>query len=191
MTDLMGIDPRDWNGFPESYDYINLWYTVRILKLGREMVVPIYDHLRHQRSSRVRRVKPHQVVFLEGLHPLANSAYSYCPLSSLVDLRIYMGPEDSSDSEEFLLKSRLERELRREQKARELYGKFRSEEEIRKIYQMRESRLYREVVFGMEVQCHVFLRINHDYSIESIILREPKELKVVQEANLFVEAFGT
>jgi len=188
MREVLGLEPTVWNGFPGSYDYTALWYTAYCLKNGEQVWVPLYDHLRHRRAASMRVVTPKDVIFFEGLHPLEHTAHSKGSLRSLMDLTIYVGLIEGLGGEEFLLKSRLNRELRREREAQAKCGVSRTEDQLRRIYEVREARLYKEVVRWLRYKSHVALTIGPDYMPILMELRDPTEPRIIRTAEQFLSS---
>jgi uridine kinase len=89
---------------PGALDNDLLVSHVAALKAGHAIEVPIYDFVRHRRTSRTRRVEPRPVVLLEGILIFAEPA-----LRDLLDFKVFV----DTDSD-----IRLIRRLRRDMSER-------------------------------------------------------------------------
>lgn len=173
-----GMDPKRWNGFPESFDLRRLWSVVSRLKKGYRSRVPIYDHYLHDISPKYKVVVPKQVIFLEGLHPLQAPNGEDLSLRSLLDLIIYVGPVEGEGDVDFLLQSRLKREVERERITKQRYGFSRTKEEIVSIFYQRDARSY-QVVKRVRQDAHISILLGRDYSIDHIEFRSPVDLSLI------------
>ncbi len=70
---------------PSALDNELLVEQVTALKQGRAVEVPIYDFVRHRRTTRTRRAEPRPVVLLEGILLFVEPA-----LRALLDFKIYV-----------------------------------------------------------------------------------------------------
>lgn len=70
---------------PEALDNELLIAHLAALKAGHPVEVPIYDFVRHRRTSRTRRVEPRPVVLLEGILLFVEPA-----LRELLDFKVYV-----------------------------------------------------------------------------------------------------
>ncbi|HWM94708.1 MAG TPA: uridine kinase [Thermoanaerobaculia bacterium] len=70
---------------PAALDNDLLVSHIAALKAGHPVEVPIYDFVRHRRTTRTRRVEPHPVVLVEGILIFCEQA-----LRELLDFRIYV-----------------------------------------------------------------------------------------------------
>lgn len=70
---------------PAALDNDLLISHIAALKAGHPVEVPIYDFVRHRRTSRTKRVEPHPVVLVEGILIFCERA-----LRDLLDFRIYV-----------------------------------------------------------------------------------------------------
>ena len=86
---------------PASKENDLLIEQLRQLKSGQAIDQPVYDFDRHDRSpTATRRIEPHQIIILEGIHAL-----SLPELAPLIDLSVYVDTPDDL---------RLARRLRRD-----------------------------------------------------------------------------
>lgn len=70
---------------PSSVDSELLISHLAALKAGHAIEVPIYDFVRHRRTSRTRRIEPQQVILLEGILIFVEPA-----LRDQLDFKIYV-----------------------------------------------------------------------------------------------------
>ncbi len=73
---------------PDAFDHDHLYEQVKDLLAGKSISHPIYDYTTHCRSSEIRAVGPHQVVFLEGILVLTDAR-----LRDLMDIKVFVSTD--------------------------------------------------------------------------------------------------
>ena len=75
---------------PASKDLDLMEADLRQLKSGIAIAQPVYDYARHdRRPGETRRIEPHEVIVLEGIHVL-----SIPQIRDLIDLSVYVETQD-------------------------------------------------------------------------------------------------
>ncbi len=70
---------------PTALDHDLLTTHLDMLKQGKSIEVPCYDHTTHQRKSETRTIANHHIIVLEGI-----LAFVEEPLRELMDIKIFM-----------------------------------------------------------------------------------------------------
>lgn len=80
---------------PEAFETELLLEQLKMLKEGKAIECPVYDYARHNRSDKVTKVEPKQVILLEGILVLADPK-----LRELLDIKIFV----EADADERILR---------------------------------------------------------------------------------------
>lgn len=74
---------------PDAFETDLMAKHLKMLRAGQEIDCPIYDYAIHNRSDRVLRVKPADVILIDGILILAEPA-----LRKLMDIKIFVDTPD-------------------------------------------------------------------------------------------------
>jgi len=84
-----GVDPATYNfDHPDSFDWVILMSILTDLKAGKEVYMPQYDFVSHQRLETEIAVGPADYVLLEGIFALYDPA-----IRDLLDMKIFVDTE--------------------------------------------------------------------------------------------------
>ena len=95
---------------PDALETDLLIEHINLLKEGKEIQSPVYDYTQHNRSSETSRIKPSNIIIVEGILVLQDER-----LRDLFDIKIYV----ESDADERILRRAL-RDI--EERGRDLRG---------------------------------------------------------------------
>lgn len=70
---------------PDALDHALLCEHLRLLQRGENVAIPVYDHVRHERTQQTREVGQHNIIVLEGILLFVDN-----PLRDMMDIRIFM-----------------------------------------------------------------------------------------------------
>ncbi|WP_442602169.1 uridine kinase [Paenibacillus sp. KN14-4R] len=70
---------------PNAHDNKLLLTHLNELKLGRGVDIPVYDFVKHERSSQTIRIEPKSIVIVEGLHVLTDE-----DVRSALDVKVFV-----------------------------------------------------------------------------------------------------
>jgi uridine kinase len=125
---------------PAALDLERLASDLVALKAGRTVHRPVYDFVRHCRADVEQETVPVPLIVVEGLF-----LFNYPVLCELFDLRFFA---DVPESE------RLRRRIQRD-----VLTRGRSEEDIRRQWDLQAEPMYRKHVFPMRDHAHFVLNL--------------------------------
>lgn len=148
-----GTDPKDYNfDHPNAFDIDQCVQTMKELKTGKPVQIPIYDFVTHKRKTETKSVNYADVILFEGIFAL------YWPeLRALMDIKIFI----STDMDHCLIR-RMQRDTQERgrtfQQVIEQYLKF-----VKPAYKefIRDTREYANIIlpnnqdFSIGMQCIV------------------------------------
>ncbi|MDD2648017.1 MAG: uridine kinase [Eubacteriales bacterium] len=87
---------------PEAFDFDLMFRQLSALKRGEDMECPVYDYVKHTRSSETVTVKSNPVIIIDGILLFTDER-----LRGLIDLKIYV----ETDADERIIR-RIDRDIR-------------------------------------------------------------------------------
>ena len=70
---------------PDSLDHALLCQHLRLLQQGKNVEIPVYDHVKHERTQQTRQIGQHNIIVLEGILLFVDAE-----LRNMMDIRIFM-----------------------------------------------------------------------------------------------------
>ena len=74
---------------PSAFDSAAIVKCLKNLQQLRQVDIPVYDFIKHQRSSETRRVEPADVVIIEGIMVL-----HMAEVRDMLNMKIYVDTDD-------------------------------------------------------------------------------------------------